>query len=237
MQIFLFIDSLTRRYIIYDYLTTKTEEKPQVREQLAKYGINYLTDGDLITLLLGSGNKEKSVQKMAIDVLEIIRSKNTDVLFEELIKTKGIGKGKASIICAALELGKRYNSAGKRIQCAKDIIPMIQFYALQKQEHFISISLDGGNKIISSRIVAIGTTNKMVVHPREVFFESIKEMASSIIVCHNHPSGNTNPSEEDIMLTHRLYEASELLGIRFLDHIIISTTGYFSFNENNLIGK
>lgn len=222
---------------MYDYILKKTDSKPQVREQLEKYGINYLTDGDLITLLLGSGNKERSVEKLAKEVLEIIRSHNSEKLLKELIKTKGIGKGKASIICAALELGKRYNSAGKKIQCAKDIIPVVQFYALQKQEHFISISLDGGNKIISTRIVAMGTTNKMVVHPREVFFESIKEMASSIIVCHNHPSGNTNPSEEDILLTNRLYEASELLGIRFLDHIIISTTNYFSFNENRLIGK
>lgn len=221
---------------MYEYITIKENEKPNVREKFLKYGIEFLTDGDLITLILGSGTKKKPVQKLAQEVLKIIRFSNSEHWFEKLLKVQGIGNGKACLICAALEFGSRYNNfKGKVIRSCNDVIPLVQFYALQQQEHFICISLNGGHEIINIKIVSIGTVNKTIIHPREVFADPLKDRAVAVIVCHNHPSNNVQPSKEDIDVTTKLFEAAEILGIKLLDHIIISTTAYFSFEKEGII--
>ncbi|NLL99934.1 MAG: DNA repair protein RadC [Treponema sp.] len=221
---------------MYDYISSKQNEKPQVREYLAKHGKDHLTDGDLIMLLLGSGTKSQPVQKLAVKVLETIRSCNYDDLLNKLLEIKGLGLSKACTICAALELGKRQNShTGKKITTPKDVVPLVQYYSFQAQEHFIVITLNGGNEVINLRIAAIGRGNKAIINPRDIFSEALKVHASSIIICHNHPSGNLIPSEADIYLTEKINIASEFIGIKLLDHIIITTTGFFSFKSNHLL--
>lgn len=224
------------RYIMYNLSIQKKYCKPTVRENLAEYGISHLTDLDLVMLLLGSGTRNIPVQKLAKEVLELLRSYNPEDWLVELNKKNGIGMGKASIICAAMEFGRRfYSHNGKKIKSPEDIIPLVHAYTLQQQEHFICITLNGCQEVINMRVVSVGTINRTLIHPREVFAEAIKERASGIIVCHNHPSGIVEPSDNDIIITDRLIQAGDVLGIKLLDHIIIASTGFFSFLEQDLI--
>ncbi len=223
---------------MYEIILPENKAKPDVRETLKKNGISFLTDVQLVMLLLGSGTKKQPVAKLAQEVINIIRSTNSEEILKKLMKIKGLGPGKASTICAALEFGKRYNNyKGKKILTPRDIIPLVQIYTLQQQEHLICISLNGNNEIINLRVVSIGTINNTIVHPREVFAEPLKDRAAAIIVCHNHPSGNIAPSDNDIEVTATLFEAAKLLGLSMLDHIIVSSTSFFSFRENNLLAK
>jgi DNA repair protein RadC len=223
---------------MYEIQVTNTSVKPDVRETLQSKGINHLTDIQLVMLLLGTGTKKHSVDKLAQEVINIIRTSNSDKLLKNLMKINGMGIGKASTICAALELGKRYNNfRGKKILEPRDVIPLVQIYTLQQQEHLLCFSLNGNNEIINLRVVSIGTVNKTIVHPREVFADPLKDRAAAIIVCHNHPSGNISPSDNDIEVTATLFEAGKLLGLEMLDHIIVSTTSFFSFREHNLLVK
>jgi DNA repair protein RadC len=119
-----------------------------------------------------------------------------------------------------------------KIKTPEDIYALVKRYANARQEHFIVITLNQNLEPISVNIVTIGLVNRTIVHPREVFYRAVKDMASNVIVCHNHPSGKTEPSEEDLAITKRLCEAGELLGIKLLDHIIITKTGYYSFTKN-----
>jgi DNA repair protein RadC len=115
------------------------------------------------------------------------------------------------------------------------VYPLVRHYSDRKQEHFICLSLNGAHEVLAIRVVSIGILNKTIVHPREVFGDPISDRAAAIVVCHNHPSGQLEPSEEDIAITRRLSEAGELLGINLLDHLILSPRGgYYSFVESGI---
>jgi DNA repair protein RadC len=116
-----------------------------------------------------------------------------------------------------------------------DVLPLVSSLAVKKQEYFISITLNGGNRLIAKRIVTIGLLDQALVHPREVFAEAIRERAAKIIVAHNHPAGDINPSREDMKVTENLLQAASILGIEFLDHLIITENGHFSFREEGLL--
>ena len=122
---------------------------------------------------------------------------------------------------------------GVKIKVPIDVLPLIQHYGDRKQEHFISISVNGANEVMTVRVVTIGLVNKSQVHPREVFADVIVERASAIIIAHNHPSGDLTPSKEDISITQRIKKAATILGINLLDHIIFNTKGYYSFVEHD----
>ena len=131
-----------------------------------------------------------------------------------------------------------YMNKGRKehhIRSFRDVIPLIEEYRHVKQEHFLSLTLDGSGCLIQRRIITIGTLNASLVHPREVFAPAIEERAASIIVAHNHPSGSVEPSQEDHNVTRRLRQSGELLGIPLLDHIIISSAGEVSFKEERLL--
>ena len=150
-----------------------------------------------------------------------------------MLDVKGLGNGKATLLAAALELGRRfYGSKGICIKSPVDVIPLVQHYALEKQEHFLCISLTGANEIIKIRVITVGILNSTLIHPREIFAEAIKDRSAAIILCHNHPSGKVDPSVEDIQLTRRLVKVADIIGIKILDHIIISSTGYYSFRAH-----
>jgi len=133
-------------------------------------------------------------------------------------------------------LSKRYIiKQNIQITKAEDIYILLDEYKNKQQEYFITITLDGANHVIEKRVISIGTINQSLVHPREVFAPALSDRATSIILAHNHPSGELSPSVEDINITRRLKESSKLLGIELLDHIIVSKNGYFSFKDEGLL--
>ena len=214
------------------------KNKIEIRELTIQHGLSFPSNEELIMLILGSGTKQTPIKDLARQVLEIVMSSNSENLVENLLKINGMGKSKALIIAAALELGRRIGkNPDVALDSPSDIIPYIQSYTMQKQEHFLCVSLNGSMEIISIRVICIGASNMAIIRPPEVFAEAIKEHASAIVLCHNHPGGNPKPSSKDIKTTLRLYQAAELLGISILDHIIITKTGYFSFLEHNLMDE
>lgn len=210
--------------------------KPSVRKKTLERGISVPLDEELIMLILGSGTKQMPIDKMAQKILEVLDDTNPDNRIKKLLSLKGVGESKALSIAAALELGRRRNCHSKvRIQSTKDIVPFVKNYAMSSKEHFLVITLNGGHEIIQIHVVTIGILNRSIIHPREIFSEAIRENAASIILCHNHPSGNCNPSNDDIESTKMLIEASKIMHIRILDHIIVGTNNYYSFLDNNVI--
>ena len=216
-------------------------ERP--RERLINKGVEYLSNEDLLAILLKTGTKDYSVKVLASNILKQIEDINNlkEINLESLIKIKGIGKVKACEILAAIELGKRLN---KKI----DNLNQIKIYSSSSiyeyyqdklgdklQENFYCVYLDTKNHIIKDKLLFIGTINESLIHPREIFKEAYLLSASSIICIHNHPSGNVNPSNNDIIMTKQLIEVGKILGIKVLDHIIIGKNNYFSFSDNDLI--
>lgn len=207
--------------------------KPSSREKALTYGIEALSNIELIMLLLGRGQKKMPVQKLAKQVLSILQTSNPDSIQENLLNVFGMGPQKTSTIIAALECGKRFsNNNNIRIISPNDILPLIQIYSLQKQEHFICISLNGAHEVLKVKVISIGTLNRTLIHPREIFADPITDRAAAIILAHNHPSGSIDPSIHDIEATKQILEASTLLGIPLLDHIIITKSSYYSFRES-----
>ena len=212
--------------------------KPDVREKALKFGLGYPLDYELVMLILGMGNSQMSVETMSKKIVDALDSGNNNDMVERLLKMKGVGQSKALAVAAAIELGKRRTChLGAHISTPADVIPFVNHYAMNGKEHFLAVTLNGGHNIIQIHVVSIGTTNSAVAHPREVFYEAIKENASAIIVCHNHPSGEVEPSDEDIDCTQKLLEASKIIGIPLLDHIIIDCNSYYSFLESGLLNK
>lgn len=210
--------------------------KPDIREQTMLHGISYPTDIELLMLIIGSGTKGMDVEKLSRKVNEILQHSEPENLIEKLLQINGMGKGKSLSVAAAIELGRRRNSfKSAKIQKPSDVIPFVQSYSIENREHFICVSLNGGNEIIKIRVVTIGTVNRTLVHPREVFADALMEKAAAIIVCHNHPSGNCEPSDDDIKVTNILIDAGSILGVEVLDHVIFSNNSYFSFMEHKLL--
>ncbi|MFA5852381.1 MAG: DNA repair protein RadC [Spirochaetales bacterium] len=226
----------------YSYVLEKRptiiEGKPEydVRERILRDGPRSLADRELLAAVLGSGCAGKSVSNLANDVQAIIDKGKSELEIDVLKRLSGMGDAKVCAIAAAIELGRRfYAIRDKRIAMPKDVFPLISHFADRKQEHFLCISLNGAHEVISARQITSGLVNKTVVHPREIFADPITDRACAIVVAHNHPSGNIEPSKEDIDITKRLREAGDVLGIPLLDHLVFSQSAYYSFVEHGLI--
>jgi DNA repair protein RadC len=203
------------------------------RERLIKLGARALHDYELLAILLGSGNRNEDVLSLSRKIVRELDKHNLDFSYESLSGIAGLGPAKTSQIVAAFELARRrIASDGVKIREPGDIIPLITHLADRKQETFICISLNGAHEVIASRIVTVGLVNLCQVHPREVFADPITDRACAVIVAHNHPSGSLEPSPEDRKVTDRLKEAAEIIGLNFLDHIIFSRKGYYSFSSD-----
>jgi DNA repair protein RadC len=190
----------------------------------------------LIALILGSGTKGQDVRTMAAEIAKLIADKKGKVTLEELSQVDGIGLAKAAQILAGFELARRYMlKETAKVTEAKDVLPLLSDIASKQQEHFVCFSLNGANEVIEKRIVTVGLLDKSQVHPREVFADVITDRAASIVLAHNHPSGEIKPSNNDLKIHEQLTEAGKILGIKVLDHIIISKKGYYSFQEAGLI--
>ncbi len=212
------------------------KNNPDVREKALEHGMSYPYDEELLMMILGTGTKEMPVEVMARKIREVLDASNTDDVVKNLMAVRGIGAGKALAVAAALELGKRRNGhLKKKISCPSDIVPFVRNYAVSNKEHFLMVTLDGGYQIIQIHVVSVGTLNRSLIHPREIFSEAIKDNATAIILCHNHPSGDDTPSEEDIKTTRSLIQASEIIGIEILDHIIVVCDNYCSFAEHGIL--
>ena len=211
-------------------------EHSRPREKLRERGPSALTDEELVTAILGMGTAGVDVRTIARQVASLIREHKEGLSLDHLIKVPGMGLAKASQILSSFELARRYLLKDTvKISCAKDILPLLTDIAAKQQEHFICISLNGANEVIEKRIVTIGLLDRSPVHPREVFADVIGDRAAAVIFAHNHPSGELNPSNNDLKIHEQLTEAAKILGIRVLDHIIISKKGYYSFQENGAL--
>jgi DNA repair protein RadC len=206
------------------------------REKLIRKGASSLSNVELLAVLIGKGFPGRDVLQVASEIDRRFKDDLDKIGFEELIKIEGIGETKASQILASFELARRYFGKNDvKITFPADVLPFVMEIRDKNQEYFVCISLNGANEVIGNRVVTVGLLNANQVHPREIFSDAIAERAASIILVHNHPSGNTEPSHADIAVTKRLIEAGEILGIRIHDHIIVSRDGHTSMKEKGLI--
>ncbi len=202
------------------------------REKIERFGVGALSDEELLAVMLGSGYRGRPVAAIARDVLPKIDRSSPSLDLGVLQGVEGIGRSKAMLLAAALEFSRRrIRPEGTRITSARDVLPLVQHLADRRQEHVVVITLSGAHEVIQVRTVSIGLLTSCPVHPREIFVEAIRDHACSVILAHNHPSGDPKPSEEDARVTSQLRDAAKTLGIRLLDHIVFAKRGYFSFQE------
>ena len=206
------------------------------REKIISRGAESLSDIELMAILIGSGSKQHPVEKIASRSLKLIDETAGVIEADDFLSLDGVGPAKATLLAASMELSRRiYSPRNKKIRSPSDIYPLIAHYGDRQQEYFFSISLNGAHEVIEIKTVSKGILNRAIIHPREVFTDAISQRAASIVVAHNHPSGNLEPSKEDRDITYRLQEAGLLLGIELLDHVVFSHKGYFSFLEEGEI--
>lgn len=210
-------------------------DKP--REKLARYGAARLTDVELLAILLGFGKKGVDVLSLSQNILtEFPPNKLVQADVAALRKIVGIGSAKASIIVAALEFAKRVTQPiGVDVMTPKDIWNSLHDIRSHTKEHFVVFLLNSRNQVIKQEVVSIGIVDSSIIHPREVFEPAIKHVASSIVLAHNHPSGNVNPSDADFVATKQLVAAGKMLGISVADHVIVAKNSYFSFAEHKFL--
>ncbi|WP_242961474.1 RadC family protein [Peptostreptococcus faecalis] len=212
-------------------------ERP--REKLINKGVRFLSNAELLSILIRTGNKNDDAITLSTKILSKSRHGIRgleELSVEQLCEIEGIGISKATVIKAALEIGNRVSSYRPEKYSIKNPHDLYKYYIQEmrylKKEVFKVIVLNTKNEIITDEDVFIGTLNQSIVHPREVFVEAIKRNGNSIILMHNHPSGNPSPSDEDIDVTNRMRECGDILGIKVLDHIIIGDGIYYSLEEH-----
>lgn len=218
-----------------------SENRP--RERLLKYGVESLSNQELLMIILKTGAKEKSVQEVALELLMMFGSLYNlrNMTVSKVSSIKGIGKIKAIELISCLELGKRIfleeQQSSKKIVISPKVIWKDSLYLFfgKKQEYFYCFYLNNKQELIERKLLFMGTLNRSVVHPREIFKEAYLLSASSIICLHNHPSNDVRPSSEDIRFTNSLVEIGKIQGIPVIDHIIVGETGYYSFYESHNI--
>ena len=217
-----------------------TDERP--RERLINFGADALSTAELLAILLRTGTEQRS----AIGLADYLLSLNAGIrgiagmTIEEMSQIHGIGPAKAAQIKAAIEFGRRLVAASPeertKIRTPRDVYNLIgPALREEKREHFIALLLDTKGGVLRQRTISIGDLSSSLVHPREVFVEAIRHSAASMIVAHNHPSGDPAPSPEDAQVTRRLIEAGELLGIEVLDHVVLGDNRWVSLKEKGLM--
>lgn len=214
-------------------------ERP--REKLLFYGAQFLSNEELLAIILRTGNKDSNVVELSYRIIHSVGGLNG--LFKasakELMEVKGIKEAKATQILAMCELYKRFKvSELTQVKISKpsDVAELVlDELRMLRQEVLILITLDTKNKVISKKEIFKGGLNSSLVHPREIFREAVKDSAASIIICHNHPSGDPTPSRDDINITTRLKECGKMMGIELLDHLIIGYNRFISLKEKDIL--
>jgi DNA repair protein RadC len=227
---------MSKSFTIHDL---PKDERP--RERLVKFGEQALSAQELLQLILGRGVAGESVAVTAQKLLAQFGSlqKLAEASIEELSSIRGIGLAKAAQIKAAFEISRRLSTQAPSYK-SKELTDPEKVYRLIKsklkdyhREHFYIIALNSRGHSIAE--VSIGSLNASIVHPREVFAEAIKNKAASVVFAHNHPSGDPEPSEDDLLLTKKLVESGKILGIEVFDHIIVAKESFFSFKNKGII--
>lgn len=216
------------------------EERP--RERMVRSGASQLSNAELLAILLRTGTTFESVVSLAGRVLSKAGGLKglADTSLSELTRIRGIGPAKAIQILAGIELGRRISRAVPKEKVAIRSPGDAADYVMEEmryltQEHFVCLFLNTKNRVIDKQRIFVGSLNASLVHPREVFREAIRRSSAGIICIHNHPSGDPTPSREDIDITHRLYEAGQIVGVELLDHIIIGENCFYSLKEKGIL--
>ncbi len=226
-----------------NYMIKDMPKNERPRERLLKYGVENLSDSELLAIILKTGTKSSSVKDIALELLNSINDINElkNITINSLINIRGIGLIKAIELVASIELGKRMylgNDNNNRLSLSnpEEIYKSSKYlFYDKKQEYFYCLYFDNKQRLIERKLLFMGTINKSIVHPREIFKEAYLLSASSIVCMHNHPSGDVNPSVEDIELTKALVEIGKVANIPIIDHIVVSNNSYYSFYENSIL--
>lgn len=226
--------------MVYKIKDLPLDERP--REKLLKKGKYALSNEELIAIILKTGNKEKSVKDLSIELvktLENIRELNTITIYD-LMKIKGIKEAKAVTLIAAIELGRRLTylipEEKYKITQAEDVFYFFKTKIIGlKQEKLFALFLNTKNEVITYKTIFMGTQNKSITHPREIFYFAIHNSAVKIILAHNHPSNDPTPSKEDIEFTSLIKQAGEMLQIPVIDHVVLGESNFFSFFDHHLL--
>ncbi len=209
----------------------------QPREKLLTKGSENLSDEELIAILLGTGSQKQNVLTLSNLLLkQFPLEKLAHISTKELVNFKGVGRAKASRIITALELGKRIFAPASFtkviIRSTQDTLSQLRDIAEKKQEYLLVFYLNARYELIQREIVGQGSLNSMLITAKEIFAPAVAKPCASIIIAHNHPSGDPTPSDDDISFTKRIHEAGEVMGIPMLDHLIVTKSDYFSFRDN-----
>ncbi len=206
------------------------------REKLESDGLASLSDTVLIKLMLGICNDNARNLTLINEVSRALsQNESLDRIFADLKAVRGIKTAKASGIIAGFELFRRKHMTKNRIKSPSDCHRILEAYEEETQEHFIMIALNAANEATSVNVISIGLANQTLIHPREVFSKAIEARAISIIIAHNHPTGDVHPSKADIDTTKTLQKAGRIIGIKVIDHIIFGRGNYYSFAEHNTV--
>lgn len=224
-----------------EYIIKELPMDVRPREKLKKYGSCYLTDEELLAIILRSGTKDKNVLSIAREIIYDIGLDNIDdSTLNKLKEIKGVGEVKALTLLAAIELGKRSltkeEKSKKVIKSSNDAFKYFKNEVEDSnQEKLLAIFLNTKKQVINSKIIFIGTANQSLVHPRDIFREAINYNAISIIIMHNHPTGEIKPSMEDDIFTTKLVSTGKTIGILVIDHLIIGHNKYYSYSDEGMI--
>jgi DNA repair protein RadC len=209
------------------------------REKMVSGSPKNLTEAELLAILLGTGTTGKNVIALSESLLKKYPGKKiSQVSFDELIKISGVGKSKASRILSAFELGERFFAPSALtksiIRSVDDVLQQVRDIADKRQEYLLVLYLNARHELLQKEVVGMGTINNLRLTPREIFSPAFQTPCASLIIVHNHPSGDPTPSDDDIRFTTRIHEAGELMGIPMVDHVIVAKSGYFSFRDNKM---
>lgn len=217
----------------------EVEESERPRERLFELGPGALSDADLIALVLGVGSGGESVLDVASRVARSIHLRRLhQTAVEDILAVKGMGPARAAQLLAAAEIGRRLWPDADPIPLVRGPETIFELTAdirRSNREHFVGFYLNSRNQVLRREIISIGSLNASIVHPREVFIPALAVSAASLILAHNHPSGDPSPSEEDLAITRRIAESGRLLGVELLDHVVVAREAYTSFKERRLL--
>jgi DNA repair protein RadC len=216
------------------------EDRP--RERLRNFGPEVLSLSELVAIVIGAGTQQRGATELATDLVTAFESTRelAGASIERLTRVRGVGVAKACRVRAAIELGRRVVKAGRGtrriVKCPEDAACLVmEDMKTLDREHFKVILLDSKNSVISIETVSVGTVNASIVHPREALKPALEKSATSMILIHNHPTGNVSPSREDILITRRFEKCGRILGIDIVDHIIIGDGDYRSMKESGYL--
>lgn len=217
-------------------------EDDRPREKLMSQGADVCSDAELIAILINNGTRGKSAVEIARELLATCNNNLLTLInkdFSEIKKIGGIGPAKACVIKAAAELGRRIRSANLPelpvLRCSKDVFDVMEFLQQVNHEEFWALFCNSAGKLVEKKLIGKGYSNRVFVEIKDIIGHAIMIKATRVILCHNHPAGTLNPSNEDIALTKNIAQACKLLGISMPEHIIVSPKGYYSFSDEGMI--